>query len=388
MEKDLIRQEERAHARFAPSGSMAWLFCAFSAYHIGDYKADRKNEDNTAAITGTLMHELAELCFRYKECLGDEEKEEELADYTNRIRTITGTLGEEKTEQVRNYCRFVMEEGKGHEILVEQRVSMEKYHIDCWGTADVVIYNEENELLKIIDLKTGWNSDEPDSPQLALYALGAMDTLFSNKKITNVETIIYQTTEREPIKRKTWSMDKIKEFIDLVRDANERNKEVDKLSENEAQELASPLPTRCQYCPKRVFCEAVKKACMGYIEALMAGNPHAEEFSIAIQWMPFITKQEEAFKDKALDFYKAEGGIPGCKIKPGGYYQRMPSDEESQRKIINVLVNMGYKKEDICTEKTKGKTEMFKVIGDDKEAIKAINRYMNYVNVKEKVVAE
>lgn len=388
MEKDLIRQEERAHAKYAPSGSMAWLFCAFCAYHIGNYKADKKSEDNTAAITGTLMHELAELCFRYNEYMGDEERKEELADCTNRIRTITGTLGEEKTEQVRNYCQFVMEEGKSHEILVEQRVSMEKYHIDCWGTADVVIYDEENECLKIIDLKTGWNSVEPDSPQLALYALGAMDTLFSDKKITKVETIIYQTTEREPIKRKTWLMDEIASFAEVVKQANEINKNIDNLTEDEAQKLASPYPTRCQYCPKRPICEAMKKACMKYIEALTAGNPHAEEFSIAIQWMPFITKQEEAFKDKALDFYKSEGGIPGCKIKSGGCYQRMPSDEKSQRKIIDVLVNMGYKKEDICTEKTKGKAEMFKVIGDDKEAIAAINPYMNYVNVREKVVSE
>ena len=388
MEKDLIRQEERAHAKYAPSGSMAWLFCAFCAYHIGEYKADRKNEDNTAAITGTLMHELAELCFRHNECLGDEERKEELADCTNRIRTITGTLGEEKTEQVRNYCRFVMEEGKGHEILVEQRVSMEKYHIDCWGTADVVIYDEDKELLKIIDLKTGWNSVEPDSPQLALYALGAMDTLFSDKKITKVETIIYQTTEREPIKRKSWSMDEINKFKEIVRQANERNKEVDKLAEKEAQELASPFPTRCQYCPKRTICEAVRKSFESYINAMMSPNPDKNDFSIGVMWSPFFTKQAEAFKDKAVDFYKSKGGIPGCKIKEGGYYQRMPSDEKSQKKIINVLVNMGYKKEDICTEKTKGKTEMFKVIGDNKEAIKAINRYMNYVNVKEKVVAE
>jgi len=168
-----------AHAKLSPSGSKRWFACPGSTV----LEAPFPDTSNTYSDSGTAMHEVAAWCLtEHRRALtrvgnmvpvNDEGEPDRFVEFT-----------EDMAELVQGYVDFVRREGINHRVLVEKRVEFSDFVgiADQFGTADAIIVNEEDGLLSVIDLKTGYRPvDVVENSQLMLYALGAVSLILSTQ---------------------------------------------------------------------------------------------------------------------------------------------------------------------------------------------------------------
>jgi hypothetical protein len=171
-------QEDRAHARFSPSGASRWINCPGSIQLSERVEEVFPQEDSPFAAEGTLAHDLCELLTRRE--LGLISADAAADTYTG----IEGRCTQNKwdfdemlkhAEDFRDYVLDISLCGGG-EVLIEQRVSLEKHKIEgCWGRLDIAIM-EPFGTLHVIDFKYGKGVavSADINYQLIAYGLGAI----------------------------------------------------------------------------------------------------------------------------------------------------------------------------------------------------------------------
>lgn len=149
-----------SHALLSPSAAHRWLVCTPCA------RLEQGIEDQTSeyAEEGTHAHALAEALLTGCES----PYEADISSYINYVEALKGNR------------------------YVEQKVDISPWVPECFGTADCIVVNENN--LHIVDLKygKGVKVSARENPQLRLYALGAINTLHLDGKISNIKTTIVQ----------------------------------------------------------------------------------------------------------------------------------------------------------------------------------------------------
>jgi hypothetical protein len=146
------------------------------------------------AREGTAAQDLAEMCLRKNKMatafLGQE---------------IEGfEVTEDMAEAVQVYVDAVLEEAEGNTLFIEQRFNLQALNppVPMFGTADAVIWNEDEKRLTVMDLKYGAGVPVKveNSPQLSYYALGAMLAMEAERNIfpTRVRMVIVQPRYRHP----------------------------------------------------------------------------------------------------------------------------------------------------------------------------------------------
>ena len=94
-------------------------------------------------------------------------------------------------DAVEMYTDYVWEVATGAVLLIQTRVHVDVEGEPLSGTADAIVYSEPD--LEIVDLKYGQGVGvEPDSPQLRIYALGALEELGPFVTVTDVAMTIVQ----------------------------------------------------------------------------------------------------------------------------------------------------------------------------------------------------
>ena len=190
------------------------------------------NKSSIFADEGTRAHELA-------------------ADLLNN-RALPKDLDDDMLEGILKYVEVVRSDAGSEPILVEQRFDLSSLYPGMFGTADAVIYHQQEKLLRVIDLKFGKGIIvEPErNPQMMFYALGAMISLDS--PCEQIELVIIQPranhvdgfTRRWQLTRKL-----LLEFKkDLVRYA--------KATEDPNAPLVSG--EHCRFCPAAGICPELK----------------------------------------------------------------------------------------------------------------------------------
>ena len=174
------------HARLSPSSAHRWMACPGSVF----LEMDKLDTSSEFADEGTAAHTLASMCLT----------EGTDADaYLGRVIPAGQREFEVDTDMVghvQTYVDAIRAQVQGGDLLVEQRVEFS--HIvevpDQFGTTDAAIISREADHLKVYDLKygrgvrvdafevlgpcDGTSTAAPvlgPNPQLALYALGALD---------------------------------------------------------------------------------------------------------------------------------------------------------------------------------------------------------------------
>lgn len=145
------------HSLISPSGLhriMGDNACPASVLACKDIEQAPAGE---AAVRGTQKHLLAEVCLN----TGFDTDDDDVIAYCQYVRDLA--------KQVKNA-----------KILVEHRVSLEDWVQGMFGTADAVVYGDGQ--LHVIDLKTGSERVDPNSPQLKAYALGCLDSIAGDFK--------------------------------------------------------------------------------------------------------------------------------------------------------------------------------------------------------------
>ena len=141
------KAEEAQHALFSPSASKRWLTCP------GSIELSEGIEDTTsrAAEEGTYFHDLMEKYF-------------------------TGTpldevMAKAHDGKMRDAIDFTIDTVKSFPEIIffaEHKVFLTD---DCWGTADLIMWDPNNKSLRIVDFKYGWYPvDAEENTQLAIYA--------------------------------------------------------------------------------------------------------------------------------------------------------------------------------------------------------------------------
>jgi hypothetical protein len=199
------------HAPFAPSSAHRYLVCP------GSHRAEAQVPDSETddAALGTLAHELAAYCLRYRHRPQDYLGLAPAVLAVERIwRKPEGdelTVDAEMVEHVTAYVQTIESLAEGHTLLIEQKLDI--LPPDVWGTADAVILRDDGEAI-IIDLKYGRGVRVValNNAQLKCYALGVMreyDGLLGD--IRQVRGMIYQP-RNGGASEDVWTREQLAEF--------------------------------------------------------------------------------------------------------------------------------------------------------------------------------
>ena len=171
-----MQQETKKHADASPSSSQQWLNCPASVTKA----RGRSRVATTYTRDGTAAHLLAEAVLK-----GEDAPDAFMIDGE------TIEITDEMIDAVEMYTDYVWEVATGAVLLIETRVHVDVEGEPLSGTADALVYRAPK--LEIVDLKYGQGvSVEPDTPQLKIYALGALEELGPFATITDVDMTIVQ----------------------------------------------------------------------------------------------------------------------------------------------------------------------------------------------------
>ncbi len=163
----------RDHAAWSASASDRRWACAGSLA----LEAGAPDVEGEAAAWGTACHELSERALR-----SDKDAIAFLGE-TIKTKAHSFDVDEEMAECAQVYIDYVRERGmaEGARTLIEEKFSLEAINppIQAGGTADTVIVNPAEDLVEVIDLKTGRGVvvEAVENKQLRTYALGVLLTL-------------------------------------------------------------------------------------------------------------------------------------------------------------------------------------------------------------------
>jgi len=350
----MAKPKERDHAFLSASGAYRWLNCTPSAM------LESKEPESTSvyADEGTLAHELGEL--EIKNSL----KLVENAEYTERRSIIERSLlfNADMDRQVDKYVHFVLEEFSDSQaktkdaiLLLEERVSLERYIPEGFGRCDAIIIADG--LMKVIDLKYGQGVwvDAKENPQLMLYGLGALDAFSLMYDISVVQLIIAQP------RLDNWSVYEIT-AKDLKHWAEHFVKPKAELATKGAGiQYAGDW---CKFCKVKAKCATLASQCLK-----VANHEFRDPHLLTDTQLIDVYKKQPMILDwigAVAEFLLKEAingkNWPGYKLVEG----RSNRCYRDEYEAIDVLLTKGYTREEIFNIKLKGLTDLTKLLGKDK----------------------
>jgi len=355
------------HAKLSPSGFSRWSKCPGSI-KLGE---GIKDESSPAAQWGTDAHTILEGMLR--EWI-------EFADY----KAVKVDEYQEKSEVALVAYRYVVEEygkamksGTHPKVFIEQKVYTR--FEECWGSADIILSTDT--MVEVIDLKAGSGVQvNPDSGQLKIYALGALEL---NATARWVKTTIVQPRIDHPdgpIRSDIMTRDELLQwgedvFIPAVNDAIDPNAKL------------YPGESQCRWCKAQSICPALanqaKEIALSCFEDqtgktlddMGAADPQslsAQKIAEIIDAAPMIRGWLKAVEDYALDQLRQRKPIPGYKaIYSGGRNQWSLSDDE----VVASLDKVGISRDLLTRESVLTAPQALKIKGlthDQRVALEAL----------------
>lgn len=188
------------HAILSPSGAHRWMVCTPSA-RLEQQFADTGSD---YAAEGTLAHAVAEL--KLREAFVEPMGPKAFAAALNKLkRTKLYDNGEprkpadywpEILKNTDDYLDYVTKVSLAFDkkpyVTAEQKLSLENYIPESFGTADTIVIGAET--MHVIDFKYGKGVpvDATENPQIMSYALGALEHYRLFYRIENVIMTIFQ----------------------------------------------------------------------------------------------------------------------------------------------------------------------------------------------------
>lgn len=342
----------RQHATLSPSSAKRFLACPPSA-RLNAKLIERFGEQSSPfAEEGTKAHALSELKlkkelgihndFRFKtlrDALGDIPSDMEM--YTDRY--VDEVL--ERFYAVRRKCPDA-------QLLVEQRLNMERWVPGCFGTGDAIIVSDE--VLIVQDLKYGKGVpvSAEGNPQARLYGLGAINEYGDLYGFQEVRTVIIQP-RLESVTEEKLTRDSLLAWGEMIRPAAEQ-----------AWRGEGEFHTgdHCRFCAARAICAARAAEAMdifkhGFDEPRVIPDSDIpgilKVLDTAESWIKDIRAYALAQAKQGTTFY-------GYKLVHGKRPARKWKDEEE---VVNVLARAGYDRDQYEETKLKTAAAMEKVLG-------------------------
>ena len=257
------------HAVLGASSAHRWLACTPSA-RLAERMEERFGKRETSyAREGTIAHALGELKIRNAVYRADKMTAKKLAELPGderaqyigindfRYRALRGELGEIPTDVEKatdSYCDVVMdkfltarERDPGAILLLEQRLSYERWVPHGFGTGDCLIISDN--LLEVLDYKNGVGIPVSalGNPQIRLYGLGAYDTFHMLYDFLSVRMTIVQP-RLDNLTEETLTVDELLAWADT--------EVVEKAKLAWAGEGDFSPGDHCRFCAAKAVCAA------------------------------------------------------------------------------------------------------------------------------------
>lgn len=314
-----------AHALLSPSSAARWLTCPASVA----FTKDIPDEPASAyAQEGTWAHALAERILQGMGGFTDEELEKLKAD---------GVELEDLESPVKFYTDYV--KNLGGTLLVEQKLQLKTITgEDGVGTADAVVFKDDE--LYIIDLKFGMGVrvDAPDNPQLGIYALAALDTYGCLAEFKTVHAIIVQPR-----------LDHISQWSQTVEELESLREQVQAGAEKCRGLIGKTLKPKdfgasvkgCKFCKGRYTCRALAKFALtaAGVEVLSGSKAPAingDELAACMAKTELVEQWVAAVKEKTLTELLAGRPVKGYKLVLGREgVRKWSSDHDAQAALMD-----------------------------------------------------
>lgn len=241
-----LNHADREHVELSPSSSYRWMACPASIR----LSRGIPNRSSAASLEGTAAHELAQLCLTNRQ---------DAEEYVGRV-VSEHEVTAEMAEGVQVYVdevRRVHHDALPSARWIEHRVNLAALNPPgpMAGTADALCYVTGHSTVYVHDLKFGARTRvAADSPQLRIYALGAMlavaaDPVFGRMPVRRVVATIVQPRQpaagRDPIRSIEYDAEDLLFWAEL-------------LMEHARAALAPDSPAKagawCQFCPAAGRC--------------------------------------------------------------------------------------------------------------------------------------
>lgn len=238
------------HSNLGPSSAERWWNCAGS---IRLSAAAPKPAPNIHAAEGTVAHELCEEFVTGKLSL------QGLKGRVGRMTECDGfeiEVTDEMVEAVLLYEQTINEDflalGEGAIGFAEHRVVVSSVSPDLYGTADYISYVKGGKLI-VYDFKygKGVSVSVEGNKQMAIYALGVLDTLALGDEITEIELVVIQPRAGGDAVRRwemtAWWQNQFKK--DLIR----------AVADTKLPDSRIVAGAWCRWCPAFGSCPAAEK---------------------------------------------------------------------------------------------------------------------------------
>lgn len=326
------------HARLSPSAAYRWMECP------GSIKLSEgvSKQSSAASREGSLAHYLAEQLLKGKtwdNWLTGASKE--TTALMNEFRP-----DEEMLENVMvyvDYCKEVSED-LSNTYFIEQKVSLETYHPDIWGTADFATYNPDTNIFHMVDLKYGAGHfvDAEENTQLMIYGLGAVEKIYREcpghfediKDLTLSLTIVQPRIDHENGVIRSWEVQLSYLFWWL----NSRLIPAAKATDEKIPKLYAGEHCRfCPACPCAVYQkqqEALINTELGVVPDIESFHPSPEQIGELLDFWGKIGDLKEKMNARVLAMALSGTPIPGYKLVK----KRAHRQWTDQSKIESVLL--------------------------------------------------
>lgn len=307
----------RKHARLSPSSSSRWINCPGSV--LLSEQVPRRPA-GPAAEEGTRIHQLAEENLRDRLLQGPKAPEAEDPRWQQVVDDYAAVIADLVGRSV------------DPELLIEHRVN--PLIPQCVGTADAIILDSNS--VTVVDLKTGMRPVEPDSPQLRIYALGA---LALKPLADTVTTVVVQPRLPDPVRTRTFDAEELRDWrVEVALPAAR--------SALQPGAPFSPSEEACRWCPASGMCKAQQEL---VLQQDFSEDPQvmsAADIAAALDRVEQIEQWAGALRAAAIEHAEWEQ-LPGWELVPGRGRRKI-TDESS---AVEALTAAGIPAEDITVTK-------------------------------------
>jgi hypothetical protein len=343
------------HAILSASGSEKWLNCPPSA-RLEEQTAE---ERSIYAEEGTFAHLLAEIHLKnYLNILNN-------AEYNKKLQKLKENefYSQEMKDYLDTYIEIVVEKineakarSKDTIVFLEQKLDFSPWVPEGFGTGDVVIISDG--IVEVVDFKYGKGVpvSAEGNTQMRLYGLGALNLFDVLYDINTIRMTIVQP-RLDSVSTESLS---VKELL-IWGDTTVKPKA--KLAFKGEGEFQAG--DHCRFCRAKATCRARAEANLELARydfqdpALLSNDEIAEILFKADELKAWAADIQTYALEQA---YKHGIKFDGWKLVEGRSNRKYTDEEE----VAKILIEKGYKEDDLYTKSILGITAMEKLLGKKK----------------------
>ena len=351
---------EVKHVDAGPSAASRWIECPASV----TLTRGVERKASVYSREGSAAHAVAELMIAGKDIpvFIEIEGEEVL-------------INEEMIEHAQSYANYAeMLRADSDVFGIERRVSLDWYYDPepmpepVAGTADLLSYSAARRELTVVDFKYGRVDVEPTSPQLLIYALGALD-LIGEMPLKIKLVIVQPRSLTEPVKSHVMLLSELTRWAkDVLEPAIKRIG---------AGDTTEKPGDHCKFCVRMAECHALHSRALETAQMTFKPEPPApqeltpEQISSIMDQAELISAWISKVRLHAEELLKNGAEVPGWKLVAKRGIRKWKEEAVAEAKFSDMLGDDAFEPPALLSP-----AQMEKLLKKLKENPKIIDEYV------------